>query len=138
MPGASDNSPDGSDKSLVHVYFDGVDYAFYRSLAWEGYSKPASFDAAKTWLKEFVTKGYPGALFAIDDVRISNQPRYVNLKLDFGRQQTFNPDAFTPPEQPAESDAATVIRLPLDGDVKGTTIDGRPLDATLVMERKPK
>jgi hypothetical protein len=137
MPGADGDAAEGGEKSLVHAYFDGVDYAFYRSLAWEGYSKPTMFDPSKPWLKEFVTKGYPNALFAIDDVRISNEPRYVNLKLDFGRQQTFNPDAFAPPDQPAEHDAATVVLLPLDGDMRGTTVGGGAFESKLMLEKWP-
>lgn len=125
--------PDGSEGSLVHAYFDGADYAFYRSLYWEGYSsKPTVIKGAQAWLKEFVAKAPPGAAFVLDDVRLSNVPRYVNLRIDFGRQQTFNPDAFTPPSAPAEFDRATVLLLPLDDDLRGTTVGRKPLEARIV------
>ncbi len=129
--------PDDPTRSLVHVYVDGHDYTFYRSLYWEGYAKPRTFNVAAEWLKEFVAKPPPGMTFAIADIRISDKPRYVDLKLDFGRQQTFNPNAFEPPSKPLEFDDATTLLLPLDGNLRGTTRDGQPFEATLVREKPP-
>lgn len=123
---------DVRDQSLVHVYVNGVDFGFYRSIYWEGYgAKPPMFQHAKEWLKEFLVRAPLGTMFAIDDIRISNTPRYANLQLDFGRQQTYNPDRFAPSSRAAEQDVATVLLLPLDGNVNGTTADGRTIQARL-------
>ena len=77
-------------------------------------------------------------MFAIDDIRISDQPRYVDLTLDFGREQTFNPKEFEPASRPLEFDDATTLLLPLDGDLRGRTRDGRVFEATLVREKGGK
>jgi hypothetical protein len=55
----------------------------------------------------------------------------VNLRLDFGRQQTFNPDAFSPPDRPAEFDDGTTLLLPLDGDLRGSTVGRKPVEARI-------
>lgn len=128
--------PGDPKRAMVHVYVDGCDYAFYRSLYWEGYgAKPRTFDSAGQWLKEFVAKAPPGMMFAIDDVRVSDRPRYVDLSLDFGRQQTFNPNAFVPPERALDFDDATTVLLPLDGDFLGRT-RGEAIEARFVREKK--
>ncbi len=128
--------PNDEKRCLIHVYVDGRDYAFYRSLYWEGYgAKPRTFDVAAQWLKEFVEKAPPGMMFAIDDLRISNRPRYVDLTLDFGREQTFNPNEFAPPSQPLPFDDLTTLLLPLDGNLRGTTRHDQPIEATLIREK---
>ena len=125
------------DRSLVHIYVNGRDYGNYRSLYWAGYAPPPTFGNNREWLKKFVVRSAPGAMFAIDDIRISNKPRYVDLKLNFGRDQTFNPLTFDPPSKPAERDDATVMLLPLDGNTRGIAIGNKPIEATIVMEKSP-
>jgi hypothetical protein len=124
------------DRSLVHVYVDGRDFGNYRSLYWAGYSHPPTFSFTGEWLKKFVVRAPPGVMFVLDDIRISTAPRYVNLSHEFGRQQTFNPDQFQPSTKPASFDNSTVLLLPLDGNTRGTTVDRREIEATLIGERR--
>jgi len=127
--------PDDAERTLVHVYVNGVDYATYRNLFWEGYAKPPSF-RVREWLKAFVAKCPPGAAYAIDDVRLSSTPRYADLSLHFSSRQTFNPVTFTPPTAPAPLDAVTLMRCPLDGNVEAETAGGRKLAGTLKLPPK--
>ncbi|MGE0605845.1 MAG: hypothetical protein AB7O62_01875 [Pirellulales bacterium] len=122
------------DITLVHIYVDGRDYGNYRSLYWAGYAPPPLMNTRPEWKKEFIVQAPPGTSYIIDDIRISTEPRYGDLSLLFGRQQTFNPISFTPPEQPAPFDEATVIYLPLDGDSGGMTVGQAKLAAVLELE----
>ena len=123
--------------TLVHIYVDGRDYASYRSLYWAGYASPPLMNAKAEWKKEFVARAPPGVSFVLDDIRISTEPRFIDLSIALGRQQTFNPTSFAPPTEPGEDDASTVVLLPLDGDTAGTTIDRQPFDATIVPAPRP-
>jgi hypothetical protein len=116
-------------RTLVHVYVNGIDYATYRNLFWEGYAKPPSF-RVREWLKAFIAKCPPGAAYAIDDVRLSSTARYADASLHFSSRQTFNPVTFTPPTIPAPLDASTLWRLPLDNTVEAETQTGK-LEGTL-------
>ena len=127
---------DETGRSLVHLYVDGVDYGNYRSIYWKGYAQPPTFGGDREWLKQFTIRGLPGMPFVIDDVRISTTPRYLNTKLDFGRSQTFNPDRFDVPQTAAEFDPSSVLVLPLDGDLQGTTLDRAPIAAMLKLEKR--
>ncbi len=127
---------DITDRSLVHVYVDGVDYATYRNLYWAGYAAPQTFGADRPWTKQFTIRAPAGVSYVLDDVRISNVPRHYDPTLAFGSRQTWNPTSFTPPKEAATAGAATVLHLPLDGDVNGTALDGRPIEATLSLERR--
>lgn len=124
-------------RTLSHFYVDGRDYATYRNLYWDGYAGPPGFNTGADWRKEFVVQAPPGVSFAVDDIRVSTEPRYADLNLDFGSQQTFNPVSFEPPTAPASHDKATVIYLPLDGDAAGTIADKRPATATIQLEARP-
>jgi hypothetical protein len=108
------------DEVIVHVYVDGLDQAFYRSTHWEGYgNRPFGLPKNAKWLEEFLSAAPPGAAFAIDELRISGTPRYADLEVEFGGQQTFNPYRFTPPEKPPEFDDKTLSLYRFDSDLAG-------------------
>ncbi len=108
--------------TAVHIYVDGRDEAFYRSTWWEGYSqRPVALPKAAKWLEAFIAKAAPGVSFALDDVRVSSVPRYADLKVEFGGQQTFNPVRFQPPTAPLEFDEHTLLLFRFDGDLRGNS-----------------
>jgi hypothetical protein len=118
--------------TIVHVYVDGLDRAFYRSTHWEGYSnRPFGLAKEPKWLEEFLCTATPGAAFVIDELRVSSTPRYADLEVEFGGQQTFNPYRFTPPEHRPESDDVTTLLFRFDDDLHsepiktGATLQGR-------------
>lgn len=125
------------DRTLVHFYVDGRDYATYRNLYWDGYAGPPGFNTGPAWRKEFVVRAPTGVSFVLDDIRISTEPRYADSDLTFGPQQTFNPVSFVPPAAPAAHDEPTVLYLPLDGDAAGTITEKRPITATIQREPRP-
>ncbi|MCE9608563.1 MAG: hypothetical protein K8U03_27065 [Planctomycetia bacterium] len=126
---------DDPEQVIVAVYVNGVDHGNYRSIYWAGYGdRPQSFTTKQPWLKKFVIKAPPGAAFAIDDLRISSQPRYIDVKVPFGRTQTFNPNRFMVPTSPAEFDATTVLLAPFDGKLECRTKEGALPIATIRIE----
>ena len=108
------------EQSLVSVYVNGVDHGNYRSIYWDGYGdRVGSFSDKRPWLGAFHIVAPPNAPFALDDVRLSNAPRYTDPTTKFGRAQTFNPKSFPVPTKPAELDGTTVLLAPLDGLLGG-------------------
>jgi hypothetical protein len=119
-------------QTLVHIYVNGLDQAYYRSTYWEGYgNRPLSFPKGGKWLEEFISRAPPGAAFVLDELRVSAVPRYADPNVDFGGQQTFNPVTFTPPKEPFQPDADTLLLFRFDGSLKsiagedGLTVEGR-------------
>lgn len=109
-------------RQAVHVYVNGHDQQNYRSTWWEGYSqKPKTFDNSKTWLKSFICATQPDAPFMIDELRVSNVPRYADLTVELGGQQTFNPSRFDPPEETFRLDEHTLLLFHFDGDLNGAS-----------------
>lgn len=106
--------------SIQHVYVNGRDAANYRSINWDGYSAPRPSAGPKNakWLEEFVLQAREGSEFEIDELRVSNVPRYADLAVKFGPQQTFNPIRFQPPEKAFEPDEQTTLLLHFDGNLK--------------------
>lgn len=108
-------------RQAVHVYVNGHDQQNYRSTWWQGYSqKPLTF-SPKTWLKEFVCTASASAPFMLDELRISDVPRYADPAVALGGQQTFNPSRFDPPNQPFGKDNHTLLLFHFDGDLAGTS-----------------
>lgn len=119
-------------QTLVHIYVNGLDQAYYRSTYWEGYgNRPFSFPQAGKWLEEFVSLAPAGGPFVLDELRVSAVPRYANTMVDFGGQQTFNPVRFTPLTEPFRPDRDTLLLFHFDGSLKGgvgesgTPVEGR-------------
>lgn len=118
--------------TLVHVYVDGLDTTYYRSLWWPGYgNRPIQFSDQAKLLGAFVSRAPPGAVFALDELRVSATARYADLEVEFGNRQTFNPVRFDPPQKPFAPDEQTLLLLHFDGDLKstaarhGATTEGR-------------
>jgi hypothetical protein len=106
-------------QTMVHIYVNGLDQANYRSTWWEGYSvRPYSLPTNGKWLKEWLAQAPAGTAFVLDELRISKVPRYADLKIDFGGQQTFNPVRFTPPAAAFRPDGDTTALFHFDGDSK--------------------
>lgn len=120
-----------TDRVLLHIYVNGRDHGNYRNLIWAGYSPPPTWSTTREWLRQFVARPTPGVSFALDDLRISSTPRYADLKLPFGREQAYNPVEFTPPQLPHARDDSTVLYLSFDGELRGSTIGGATIEATL-------
>jgi hypothetical protein len=120
-------------KTIVHIYVDGHDYNNYRSTWWDGYGRKPFFLSDKgKWLEAFIAAAPPGAMFDIDDLRISSVPRYADLDVTFGPQQTVNPTTFTPPNKPLPADENTLLLFRFDGNLTGDAVrDGQKLQATL-------
>ncbi|QDU26059.1 hypothetical protein ETAA8_11310 [Anatilimnocola aggregata] len=106
--------------TISYVYVNGRDPAVYRSLNWAGYSsaRPSTGVKGAKWLEELVAKAVPGAAYAIDELRISRTPRYADLKIAYGPQQTFNPVRFEPPSKPFAADDDTTLLLHFDDDLR--------------------
>ena len=119
-------------RQAVHIYVNGHDQQNYRSTWWEGYSqKPRTF-ARRDWLKQFVCETSPDAPFAIDEIRVSNVPRYAKLSVELGGQQTFNPARFEPPDKPFELDKHTTLLFHFDGSLSAASaIVEQPLQANI-------
>jgi PcRGLX-like protein central beta sandwich domain/PcRGLX-like N-terminal RIFT barrel domain len=111
--------PGDASKSLLHIYLDGLDRANYRSFRWEGY-RPGWYTQPRTGASwgEFVSRAAAGAPFALDELRLSCVPRYVDREVRFGGRQTFNPYRFTPPDHPLPADADTLLLFRFDGDLE--------------------
>ncbi|MBM83472.1 MAG: hypothetical protein CMJ78_23175 [Planctomycetaceae bacterium] len=106
----------------VHIYVNGHDQQNYRSTWWEGYSqKPRTFRSVKERLREFLCQTQPDAPFAFDELRISAAPRYTNLDVQFGGQQTFNPARFAPRAEPFKIDNQTLLLFHFDQNLKGAS-----------------
>ena len=109
-------------RQAVHIYVNGHDQQNYRSTWWEGYSqKPRTFHDTKTWLKAFICATQPNAPFVLDELRISDVPRYADLDVELGGQQTFNPARFDPPGKSFEMDEHTLLLFRFDGDLAGVS-----------------
>ena len=130
-------SPNDPHETLMHTYVDGVDYGRYRSLHWEGYSRPLSVTTTHDWLKAFTLRTGRGMKYAIDELRISTVPRYSDPKLNLGRQQTFNSYTFTPPSRTAEVDRETVFKISFDGSCEPETPQGWHLETKLIGTVRP-
>lgn len=114
------------ERTCIHYYVNGLDEANYRNVKWEGYGDvPPGFAAKGKWLESFVIQAAPGTAYMIDDLRISSTPRYTDLKVDFGGQQTFNPVRFDPPTEPVALDESTEMLLRFDGDLQAQLGRGR-------------
>jgi hypothetical protein len=117
--------------TIQYVYVNGRDAANYRSINWDGYSAPRPSAGPKNakWLEEFVLQAREGSEFEIDELRVSKIPRYADLTVKFGPQQTFNPIRFQPPEKAFVADEATTLLMHFDGDLKsivpGEAVEGR-------------
>jgi len=112
---------------VLHIYVDGLDQANYRSTYWAGYSsKPLSMPTNGKWLEAFVSKALPGTAFTLDELRLSSVPRYVDLEVEFGGQQTVNPFRFTPPSEPFRPDRETLLLYHFDRDLNSDPAEGRP------------
>jgi hypothetical protein len=111
---------------ILHVYVNGVDQANYRSLHWQGYSNiPASLPKNGKWLEAWIGKAALGAPFALDELRLSRSPRYVDLDVEFGGQQTVNPHFFIPSKAPFRPDDATQLLFHFDGDLQSDPSQGQ-------------
>lgn len=116
LPRSADGDPE---QTVVHVYVNGLDQAYYRSTQWEGYgNRPFALPKGGKWLEEFVGRAPPGTAYVLDEVRLSRVPRYADLAVEFGGQQTFNPVHFTPPTAPFPADAETTLLFRFDDDLK--------------------
>jgi hypothetical protein len=115
--------------SIQHVYVNGRDAANYRSINWDGYSAPRPSAGPKNakWLEEFLLQAREGSEFEIDELRVSTIPRYADLSVNYGPQQTFNPYRFQPPDKPFAPDEHTTLLLHFDQDLKSAAgnIEGR-------------
>jgi hypothetical protein len=112
-------------QTILHVYVNGLDHANYRSLHWEGYSKgPALLPQTGKWLEQFVSKAPPGTAFALDELRLSSDPRYADLDIEFGGQQTVNPFRFAPPDAPFRPDDRTLLLFHFDGSLDNDPAPG--------------
>lgn len=111
-----------SDSTITYTYIDGRDAAFYRSANWDGYgsARPSKGPKTAKRLMEFVSRAAPGAAYSIDELRISSVPRYADLNVEYGPQQTFNPVRFDPPNEPFQPDAHTTLLLHFDDDLKAS------------------
>jgi len=117
--------PRDPQRICVHIYVNGHDQADYRSTWWEGYSRiPYGLPKNGKWLEEFVCRAPPGTAFVIDEIRLSSIPRYADLEIEFGGQQTQNPYRFRSPEEPFAADAETRLLFHLDGDLKSQPLPG--------------
>jgi hypothetical protein len=113
---------------ILHVYVDGLDHAYYRSLHWEGYgNRPLSLPKDGKWLEQFVSKAPPGTPFALDELRLSSSPRYADLDVEFGGQQTVNPFNFMSPSGPFRADEDTRLLFHLDGNLNNDPAKGQPV-----------
>ncbi len=123
-------------RQAVHIYVNGHDPRNYRSTWWEGYSqKPLTFPTKKEWLKEFLCAAQPKAAFVIDELRISSVPRYADLNVQLGGQQTFNPSRFDPPDQPFSIDEQTLLLFHFDKNLGGeSSATDQAIEATLKTE----
>lgn len=122
--------PSKSDPSdtVLHVYVDGLDHAWYRSANWEGYSrKPLALPKNGKWLEAFVAKALPGTAFAIDELRLSDRPLYADLDVVFGGQQIVNPFRFTPPREPFRPGDGTRLLFHFDGSLDSDPAKGQPV-----------
>ena len=107
-------------RQAVHIYVNGHDQQNYRSTWWEGYSqKPRTFRTNQEWTKRFLCTTQPGAPFIIDELRISAVPRYANLEVELGGQQTFNPSRFDPPTEQFKMEQHTLLLFPFDDNLIG-------------------
>jgi hypothetical protein len=112
---------------VLHVYVNGLDHAYYRSIHWEGYgNRPLSLPRNGKWLEQFVSKAAPGTAFVLDELRLSAGPRYANLEVRFGGQQTVNPYRFTPPGEPFRPDDDTLLLFHFEGNLKNDPAKGQP------------
>jgi hypothetical protein len=131
--------PNNPDESLVCLYIDGVDYGNYRSMYWAGYgARPQIFSTAKPWLGKFLARSLGPIAYDLDELRISNRPRYVDVTLPFGKSQTFNPNRFTLPSEAPTSDDATVLKLSFDDGLTGRAVRGHTIDAVLINQEKKR
>jgi hypothetical protein len=113
---------------VLHVYVDGLDHAYYRSTHWEGYgNRPYSLPRDGRWLEQFVSKAPPGTAFALDELRLSSSPRYADLEVEFGGQQTVNPFHFSPPAKPFLPDDSTQLLFHFDGNLSSDPAMGQPV-----------
>lgn len=113
---------------VLHVYVGGLDHAFYRSTHWAGYgNRPLALPKNGKWLEQFVGRAAPGTAFAIDELRLSSVPRYADLDVAFGGQQTVNPYRFDPSGEPFRLDKDTRLLFHFDGNLDHDAVDGRPV-----------
>lgn len=120
----------GPSQTVVHVYVNGLDTAFYRNFLWRDYGdQPTRFPSSGKRRPEVTFLALPGTAFALDEIRFSRNPRYADPTLDFGSQQSFNPFHFKPPMQVFPIDEATTRLFHLDGNAKDAArpmgIEGR-------------
>jgi hypothetical protein len=105
-------------QTILHVYINGLDQQNYRSVYWPGYGARAlNLPTKAKWLEGFFAKAPPGAAYALDEIRLSSTPRYVDPGIDFGGQQTVNPFRFTPPTTPFAPDRDTLLLYHLDNNL---------------------
>lgn len=67
-----------------------------------------------------VSRAVAGTAYSLDELRISKVARYANLSVAYGPQQTFNPIRFTPPTEPFQPDAETLLLLHFDDNLKAS------------------
>lgn len=119
---------------ILHVYVNGLDQGNYRSTYWEGYSvRPLSLASNAKWLEGFVSKAPAGTSFLLDEVHLSSVPRYVDLDLEFGGQQTINPVRFDPPTKPFGPDRHTQFLFHFDGNLRDDPSRERKLEGRMEM-----
>jgi hypothetical protein len=113
---------------VLHVYVNGLDHAYYRSLHWEGYgNRPFSLPKDGKWLERFVSKAPAGTAFVLDELRLSSSPRYADLEVAFGGQQTVNPFHFTPASAPFRPDDDAQLLFHFDGNLNNDPSKGQPM-----------
>ncbi len=104
--------------SVVHAYVNGHDQGNYRNVYWPGYGdRPPNISKNAKWLEALVSKAPPGTAFALDELRLSSVPRYMDADAVFGRDETVNRHRFTPASKAFASDAQTLMLHHFDGNV---------------------
>lgn len=119
-------------QTITYLYINGLDEANYRSFNWVGYSsnRASSGPKAVKLLEHFLSQAAPDTAFVIDEFRVSSTPRYADLTVAYGNEQTFNPFRFEPQPSPFQPDSDTLLLLHFDGDLK-TAVPNPPLSATM-------
>lgn len=116
-----------STRRAVHVYVNGHDRKSYRSIWWDGYGRQEfRFPADGKWLKRFLCRASRGAPFLIDELRVSDVPRYTDESIALGHRQLVNPRRFRPPSGRFEPDSHTLLLMRLDGNLEATWPVSKP------------
>jgi len=115
-------------RQAVHVYVNGHDRKSYRSIWWDGYGqREFRFPSDGKWLKRFLCRAPRGAPFLIDELRVSDVPRYTDESIALGHRQLVNPRRFRPPSARFEPDSHTLLLMRLDGNLEVTWPVSKPI-----------